>query len=736
MEGANGATNWTVGCAKDLTMQVGGVSFKIHAHIVEDASYGLLLGQPFQQALLCCFEDLPNGEVELSVCDPADNACRVTIPTQSCAGQALAVQTISVLSYATMTSNFLPPVKPAPVSSLHRNTTTPLTPLPMQTISTSHSIPPHPPIEPTTLVLKYKKVDQKVRPISMMLPEDFCTIQHIPEDPLFLLPTLPTHLPEFMPGEHLTQECLDRLMLNAGNFLWPEELKLVQHILKLNELVLAWTEAEKGQFSDEYFAPIKIPVIEHIPWVHKNLPIPPGILEEVIKIFQEKLAAGVYKCSDALYHSHWFCVKKKSSALRLIHNLQPLNAVTIHNSGIPPIPNQIIEGMAGCSCYTLLDLYIGYNHHTLDESSCDLTTIQAPIGAVRLTSLPTGWTGTVPIFHGDIVFILEPEIPDLAQPFINDTGIKGPETCYEIEGGGYETIPANPQIRCFIWEHLNDVHQIFHCFYCASATISAIKLVIAVPEVTILGHKCNYDGRIPDDSKVARIRNWPDCKHITDICAFLSITGYMHIWIKNYSTIACPLVNLTRKGTPFVWQEEHKDAMQALKTAIIHSSALISIDYSTDHAVYLSVDSSIHGVGWILTQDCPNGCCCPARFGSISWNEHESRYSQAKLELYSLFRTLCAMRLYLINLQTLIVEVDASYIKGMLSNPNIQLNTTINCWIAAILLFNFKLVHVHAEKHKGPDGLSRRELVPGEEEDDNSEDWIDSALSLGTWVVS
>ena len=130
---------------------------------------------------------------------------------------------------------------------------------------------------------------------------------------------------------------------------------------------------------------------------------------------------------------------------------------------------------------------------------------------------------------------MEPEIPDPAQPFIDNTGIKGPETRYEIEGGGYETIPANPQIRRFIWEHLNDVHRIFHRFCCAGTTISAIKLVIAIPEVTILGHKCNYDGHVPDDSKVARIRDWPDCKHITNVHTFLSITGYMRIWIKNYS---------------------------------------------------------------------------------------------------------------------------------------------------------------------------------------------------------
>jgi hypothetical protein len=75
----------------------------------------------------------------------------------------------------------------------------------------------------------------------------------------------------------------------------------------------------------------------------------------------------------------------------------------------------------------------------------------------------------------------------------------------------------------------------------------------------------------------------------------------------------------------------------------------------------------------------------------------------------------------------------------MLNNPDVQPNATINRWIAAILLFDFKLVHVPADKHKGPDGLSRREPAEGEDDDDNNdnlEDWIDKALALGIWVVS
>jgi len=326
----------------------------------------------------------------------------------------------------------------------------------------------------------------------------------------------------------------------------------------------------------------------------------------------------------------------------------------------------------------MLDLFSSYDHHTLDPASHDLTTVQSPIGAQRLTTVPQGWTRAVPIFHANVTFILKPEIPDPTQPFMDDSTIKGPQTRYETEDSGYKTIPANPQIRRFIWEHVNNVHRILHRFLCAGATILAKKIFIAVPEVVILGHKCNYEGCVPDDSKIAKIRDWPNCKNLSDVRAFLGIAGYMRIWIKNFSTIAWPLVDLTRKGAPFVWQEEHEQAMQSLKSAIVHSSALISIDYSTDHAVYLSVDSSVRGVGWILVQDCSDGHRRPLRFGSIAWNEHKSRYSQAKLELYGLFCALHATCLYLIGARNLIVEVDASYIRGMLSNPDIQPNAAIN----------------------------------------------------------
>jgi len=88
-------------------------------------------------------------------------------------------------------------------------------------------------------------------------------------------------------------------------------------------------------------------------------------------------------------------------------------------------------------------------------------------------------------------------------------------------------------------------------------------------------------------------------------------------------------------------------------------------------------------------------------------SERESRYSQPKLELFGLYCALRHWQLYIIGVRNLQVKVDAKYIKGMLNEPDLQPNAAINRWIQGILMFDFALVHVPANHHKGPDALSR-----------------------------
>ena len=348
-----------------------------------------------------------------------------------------------------------------------------------------------------------------------------------------------------------------------------------------------------------------------------------------------------------------------------------------------------------------------------------------------------GYTNAMQIMHGDVTFILQEEIPHITIPFVDDVLVKGPLTRYERPDGSFETIPENPGIRRFVWEHMNNFNQILQRMKKVGGTFNGKKLVVCAPSAVVVGHRCSYEGRIPDESYVQRIKDWPACRTVTEVRSFLGTCGVLRIFIKDYSKRTRKLVHLTRKDVPFQFGEKEQTAMEDLKDAVVTSPALKPIDYQCGREVILAVDSSVIAVGFILLQLGGDGKRYPSRFGSIAWNDRESRYSQAKVELYGLFRALRSYRIWLVGLETFTVEVDAKYIKGMLSNPDIQPNAAMNRWIAGILMFDFDLVHVPAEKHVAADGLSRRpEAASDGKEEDDFEDWIDQAQGFAMELLN
>ena len=235
----------------------------------------------------------------------------------------------------------------------------------------------------------------------------------------------------------------------------------------------------------------------------------------------------------------------------------------------------------------------------------------------------------------------------------------------------------------------------------SGGTFSGKKLLVCAREITVVGHVCTPKGHVPDPVKVDKIVNWGPCTDLSEVRAFLGTIGVVRLFIRNFARLAHPLTSLTRKDAPFVFGLEQISAQDVLKTA------LRPIDYASDSPVILGVNTSSIVVGYLL-------CQCEAdnprirryvRFGLITLNDRESRFSQPKLELYGLFRALQSLKMYLIGVWKLIVEVNARYIRGMLSNPDITPSTSVNRWIISILLFHFTLIHVPGTRH-GPDGLS------------------------------
>ncbi|VDC02641.1 unnamed protein product [Peniophora sp. CBMAI 1063] len=573
----------------------------------------------------------------------------------------------------------------------------------------------------------YKPVDRKVRPVPGVFPQEAAVVRRIPEDPVSTLPSLPIHPPAFEPTERLTRERLELIKLNEDGFLLPEEVKLFEHILRLCDKSLAFCDDERGTLRQDYFSDYIIPTVPHIPWAHKNIPIPPGIEPQVIEMLRDKIRAGVYEPSQSSYRSRWFCVVKKNGKLRIVHDLQTLNGITIKDAGVPPDLDHFVEKYAGRACNSVFDLFWGFDARRLHPNSRDMTAFQTPLGALRLTAMPMGFTNSPAEFQNCMVFILGPEIPEIANIFIDDLAVRGPETTYPDINGEPERLSENPGIRRFIWEHAQDVLRVMHRILCAGATFNPLKAQIARRSVIILGQTCTPEGRCVENQKAEKISEWSVPANATDVRGFLGLCGTVRIWINNYSKIARPLTALTRKDAEFVWSEDCQKAFDELKQLVTSAPALRSIDYQSGHPIILSVDSSKTAVGFILSQLDEHGRRRPARYGSIPMGDTESRYSQAKLELYGLFRATKAFSIYLVGAHPLYIEVDAAYIKGMLAAPDLQPSASINRWIQGILNFDFTLVHVPGREFSGPDGLSRRTPNPWDfvkEDVDEAENFV------------
>ncbi|KAF7783144.1 hypothetical protein Agabi119p4_2520 [Agaricus bisporus var. burnettii] len=749
MQSANNQVQRTCGLAKDVPFSMGGITVYLQVHVMENPAYRVLLGRPFDVLTESQISNLSTGGQILVIRDPntkrratakfLDNLEELSegqgeviciIEQERNKAPRIAEVLATTVDHFTkdeLKTIFLTKSQEAQemtsrdnrvVATFMKTLGAPLAQQ-AQVVAMEESEVNDNQSELDCLVAKkYKPVALKVRPVLSELPDRYRIKRHIIGDPLAGMPQLPTHPPEFTPKGRYTQERMEKM--DAGlepDFLWPEERKLMHNVIREQNEAFAWDDSERGSFKEEYFPPIEIPTIAHVPWVEKNRPIPPVIYDEVCKIIKRKIEAGVYEPSNSSYRSRWFCViKKDGKSLRLVHSLEPLNKVTIAHSGLPPATEELAMHFAGRACNGVLDLYVGYDERVLAESSRDLTTFQTPFGALRLVTLPMGWTNSVPIFHDDVTYILQDEIPEFTMPYIDDVPIRGPLSRYELPGGKYETIPENSGIRRFVWEHFVATNRILQRMKYSGGTFSGPKTILCADTITVVGFHCSYKGRMPTSDSIGIITRWGPCEDTTDVRSFLGTAVRCRNHIPKFISIAAPLYDLLRKGRDFHWGPVEQQAMDELKEAIRNCFPIRKIQFSSDQPVVLSVDSSWRAVGYYIYQKDEEDpkIINYIKFNSFLMDERQQRYSQPKRELCGLRMSLEEEMYLLKGCRNLIVETDATYLYGMLNNPGRLPGAASNRWVDFIRTnFVFTLVHKPGKTH-GPDGLSRRKPYPGD----------------------
>jgi RNase H-like domain found in reverse transcriptase/Reverse transcriptase (RNA-dependent DNA polymerase) len=214
-----------------------------------------------------------------------------------------------------------------------------------------------------------------------------------------------------------------------------------------------------------------------------------------------------------------------------------------------------------------------------------------------------------------------------------------------------------------------------------------------------------------DYTKVEKVRNWRQPTNITEVCKFLGFTGYYRYFIKDYSKIARPLLQLTHLSTPWTWKEDEQKAFETLRKAMIDKPVLRQPDFTKPF--FLLTDASAYGVGAILSQegglptkssDNRKPKLHPIAYYSATFTKTERNYDIYERELLAIMKAITHWRPYLIwTKEPFTILTDHANLLHWKS-PR-KLNHRTVRWHGELQDYNFKLQHVPGKLHSAADAL-------------------------------
>ena len=93
-----------------------------------------------------------------------------------------------------------------------------------------------------------------------------------------------------------------------------------------------------------------------------------------------------------------------------------------------------------------------------------------------------------------------------------------------------------------------------------------------------------------DPVKINCIKNWKTPRNAKDIQAFLGFANFYHRFIRSFSTIAKPLIDLTKKNSSWTWSYCCQQSFEKLRGEFIKAPILRHFD--PDKHCIVEVDSS------------------------------------------------------------------------------------------------------------------------------------------------
>jgi hypothetical protein len=82
-----------------------------------------------------------------------------------------------------------------------------------------------------------------------------------------------------------------------------------------------------------------------------------------------------------------------------------------------------------------------------------------------------------------------------------------------------------------------------------------------------------------DEAKIEATKSWLIPVTLTQLQSFLDLAEFYRHFMRDFSTIAAPLNDLTKKGVPFYWGDTQEHSFNTLIDKLTHASLLQLSDF-------------------------------------------------------------------------------------------------------------------------------------------------------------
>jgi hypothetical protein len=220
-------------------------------------------------------------------------------------------------------------------------------------------------------------------------------------------------------------------------------------------------------------------------------------------------------------------------------------------------------------------------------------------------------------------------------------------------------------------------------------------------QVAFLGHIISKGGISMDPSKIRDVPSWNTPASVTDIQSFLGLARYYQRFIKGFSKITKPMVELLGKDKKFKWTSSYEASFEELKKQLTTALVLVMPDMEKPFLIYCYALGQ--GLGCVLME-----YGHMVAYASWQLRKHEEHYPTHNLELAAVVHTLKIWRHYLIG-KKCELYTDHKSLKYILTQPDLNLRQ--QRWLDLIKDYDLGINYHPRKVNVVADALSRRSHV-------------------------